>query len=301
MDEGQLVMPMRSSNTRPSGKSDGSMGYMRGRILYLLDKCCDGHGHNANRVPSDPLLQDSRPFALWDTSHNEQKWIVHQQQTRRHVADRPLIPKKEDKYGNSMTEMDAFGRAAVYGNEPPPPKHGQFYYSSKQKFAGYRVSPQFETRGSSAAAEESGTRSQPIRDNFVSPHDTHSKVREFQGSLGAMHSLYDFAEQCLEGRVVLPLWVPQSGSPSPATRNAQLDKKQNDASLKYRADVRQSSATLPDAGGKPPGANSDSEKSSDAHVSTAVPPTTNTKTNGLATLVPMPKRRRRGRREAGAA
>ena len=49
---------------------DGSMGYLRGRILYVLDSCCNSHGHNETKVSSDPLLMEGvRPFALWDTSN----------------------------------------------------------------------------------------------------------------------------------------------------------------------------------------------------------------------------------------
>lgn len=123
-EEGQLLFHVDANRKNNSmvgnAKSDGSMGYMRGRILYVLDVACSSHGHNKSSVPSEPLLKEGlRPFALFDTSVSEQNWIAYQQQSNHYKPAHPQLPKKQDKYGNSHTEMDPWGRAAIFGNQPP--------------------------------------------------------------------------------------------------------------------------------------------------------------------------------------
>jgi len=185
---------------------DGSMGYLRGRILYVLDSCCSSHGHNETRVSSEPLLMEGvRPFALWDTSNSEQNWVLNQQHKSTTYVNRV------DKYGNSFTEMDSFGRSAIFGNRPPKPTQGQFRYSSKQLHYGYRVSSEF---GSSISASENPSRS-PHRDNFDIFQDSESYLKQFEGSLAAMHALYEFVGVHLKGKITLPSWV----SVSPETNN----------------------------------------------------------------------------------
>lgn len=182
---------------------DGSMGYLRGRILYLLDSCCSSHGHNETKVSSEPFLKEGvRPFALWDTSNSEQEWVLSQQ----HKSTLSNA-NRVDKYGNSFTETDAFGRSAIFGNHPPKPTQGQFRYSSKQLHYGYRVSCEF---GSSNAASVKPPPSATHRDNFDSFQDSESYLKQFEGSLAAMHALYEFATVHLNGRITLPSWVSTS-------------------------------------------------------------------------------------------
>jgi hypothetical protein len=187
---------------------DGSKGYLRGRILYVLDSCCSSHGHNETRVSSEPLLMEGvRPFALWDTSNSEQNWVLNQQHKRTST-----FVNRVDKYGNSFTETDSWGRSAIFGNRPPKPTQGQFRYSSKQLHYGYRVSSEF---GSSNGASEKPSRT-PHRDNFDSFQDSESYLKQFEGSLAAMHALYEFAGVHLNGKITLPSWV----STSPETNDS---------------------------------------------------------------------------------
>jgi len=191
---------------------DGSMGYLRGRILYVLDSCCNSHGHNETKVSSDPLLMEGvRPFALWDTSNSELNWVKHQH--RNNDDNSWSVMNRSDKFGNSFTEMDAWGRSAIFGNKPPlqHQRKGCFRYSSKELHYGYRVSSEF---GSSKAA--SGNYYRPHhQDDFDTFQNSESYLKQFEGSLAAMHALYEFADSHLQGRITLPSWV----TTTPETNN----------------------------------------------------------------------------------
>ena len=192
----------RQADTVQKHAADGSMGYLRGRILYVLDCCCDSNGHNESKVSPEPLLMEGlRPFALWDTSDSEHEWVLNQ----KHQAT-PSTANRVDKYGNSFTETDSWGRSAIYGNRPPKPTQGQFRYSSKQLHYGYRVSSEFGS--SSSSAVETPSRS-PLQDNFDSFQDNESYLKQFEGSLAAIHALYEFAGTHLNGRITLPSWVSE--------------------------------------------------------------------------------------------
>jgi len=218
-EEDQLLLSLEDDGRRSSSSNigqagtvhehgDGSMGYLRGRILYVLDSCCNSHGHNETKVSSEPLLMEgARPFALWDTSNSEQDWVLDPQH-----KSTPSSTNRVDKYGNSFTETDSWGRSAIFGNNPPKPTQGQFRYSSKQLHYGYRVSCEF---GSSKAASEKLPSRAPHRDNFDSFQDSESYLKQFEGSLAAMHALYEFAGVHLKGTITLPSWV----STSPETNN----------------------------------------------------------------------------------
>lgn len=220
-EEDQLMLSLEddgrssSSNIAPADNTvpehgDGSMGYLRGRILHVLDSCCSSHGHNKTKVSSEPLLMEGvRPFALWDTSYTEQEWVLNPQQ---HNSAFTSYMNRVDKYGNSFTETDAFGRSAVFGNRPPKPTQGQFRYSSKQLHHGYRVSSEF---GSLKTASSEKPSRRLHRDNFDSFQDSESYLKQFEGSLAAMHALYEFAGVHLPGRITLPSWI----STSPETNN----------------------------------------------------------------------------------
>jgi hypothetical protein len=56
------------------------------------------------------------------------------------------------------------------------------------------------------------TRSIKKVDNFDSLHDNDlaGMLSRFQGSLSAMHALYDFADENLQGRIALPSWASSS-------------------------------------------------------------------------------------------
>jgi hypothetical protein len=314
VEEGQLLSPtierIRGGGGVKSSQphSDGSMGYMRGRILYLLDKCIASHGHNENSVHSEPLLiEGSRPFALWDTSHHERDWITyHQQQSKLNNPAGPLIPKKMDKYGNSLTEMDLFGRAAIFGNQPPLPQQGKHYYSSKQRYYGYSVSSQFEP--GRTADDENGARSSPLlrNENFDSPYDNEGRMNQFQGSLSAMHALYDFTKENLQGRIALPpLWGSTSASASSNRRKEQGGGFDEGLFDTKKRSIRSglSDATLTAASEKPTAdanVNHDDNNNNDSQVSDTSPHVHNKVHNGLATLVQMPKARRRGKQAEAA-
>eukprot|EP00571_Detonula_confervacea_P008371 CAMPEP_0172327588 /NCGR_PEP_ID=MMETSP1058-20130122/59909_1 /TAXON_ID=83371 /ORGANISM="Detonula confervacea, Strain CCMP 353" /LENGTH=443 /DNA_ID=CAMNT_0013044669 /DNA_START=490 /DNA_END=1821 /DNA_ORIENTATION=+ len=312
-EEGQLLFPVDANRRNRGGvrnaKSDGSMGYMRGRILYVLDACCSSHGHNKSNVPSEPLLMAGlRPFALCDTSVSEQNWISYQQQNNHIKPVHPRLPKRQDKYGNSHTEMDLWGRAAIFGNQPPQPKEGKFYHSSKQQYFGYRVSSQF---GLGSSADGKGARNlQSRNENFDSLHDNESRMNQFQGSLSAMHALHDFVKENLQGRITLPLWASAATSASSNTRKEQLfdegslEENYNGGDLGYQTNSRRSSRPVIDAASassaskKPTTVDVRNGKSSNLRVGTSSHAESNKKPNGLASLVQIPKRkaRRRGKR-----
>lgn len=326
VEESPLLFPMDASSDRNhmgaigggrNSKSDGSQGYMRGRILYLLDKCCTSHGHDQEHVPSEPLLMEgSRPFALWDTSRNEQNWITYHQQNNRHIKHaQPLIPKEQDKFGNSLMEMDLWGRAAIFGNQPPEPIHGKFYYSSKQKFVGYRVSNQFGVEGDSSTDDgRGGARTSQMRnENFDSLHDNESRrMSQFEGSLSAMHALYDFAVENLQGRITLPLWASRSNHSAPTNRSSREqsfddglfnDRLHDEEVLGYRAKIDRVEDTSKLFVSSPaPNKTTISGTDEDSNIDKTNKhhhPALSKKPNGLATLVKMPTRkRRRGKRES---
>lgn len=315
VEEGHLLFSTHTNTRNGSrvgvgnGKSDGSMGYMRGRILYALDKCLTNHGHNQKNVHSEPLIvEGSRPFALWDTSRNERNWITYKQQNKHSKAIRPLIPKREDKFGNPLTEMDPWGRAAIFGNQPPQPMHGKFYYSSKQQYSGYDVSSQFEV-GSSVDGGK-GARNPRLRnENFDSLHDNESRMGQFQGSLSAMHALHDFAQEHLQGRIALPLWASTAASVPSTPRTDQsgddslFNERPNDEALGYRANAPRSRHDLSDITSKPT-ISKESTRTNEGdggitrnnlRVDAASSPTPK-KPNGLASLVQMPKPKRKARK-----
>ena len=289
--EDQLLLPNIDTNDRDGGsKSDGSMGYMRGRILYMLDACCTSHGHaQTNNKLSEPLLvEGSRPFALWDTSASEQEWIRYEQENSNQATNmHPQIPRKQDKYGNSLTEMDLWGRAAIFGNQPPQPTHGKFRYSSKQIYSGYKVSTQF---GFVAAENRPKNEQLQNENNFDSLDENGPRMRQqFQGSLSAMHALFDFVTDNVEGRIVLPSWVASS-SRKARSRPEEISNGHKDESILAQIGGGLRSG-LPDHDASEI---VDGNKSN-LHIAKASPQMTNKKPNGLASLVQMPKRKARRR------
>ncbi|KAL7542847.1 hypothetical protein ACHAXR_012945 [Thalassiosira sp. AJA248-18] len=311
VEEDESLFPAEPNRRNGGGagvrnaKSDGSMGYMRGRILYLLDKCCTSHGHDKEHVSSEPLLMEgSRPFVLWDTSRSEQNWISYQQRNKHSKHARPMIPKRQDKYGNSLTEMDPWGRAAVFGNQPPEPMHGRFYYSSKQQYFGYRVSSQFGVAGEGRGAPSAHLRNE----NFDSLHDNESRMSQFQGSLSALHALYDFAKENLQGRITLPLWTSRSPSASSGdTGREQDDKLFGDGNLGYRnrLDLTEDTSAFLTSSPTPKKSTlvdtSNGNSKNNIRVGTTNSAIPNKKPNGLATLAQMPTRkRRRGKGKVGS-
>ncbi len=215
---------------RNNSKPDGSMGYMRGRILYVLDKCTPYHGRaKTNARSSGPLLSETtRPFALFDTSLTEQHWIVRDQEwastygpsIRYNCMHSPIPTGRVDKYGNSSTESDLWGRCPVFGNQPPRPQHGKYYYSSREKYSGYHVTSHFSVTGKvdgdGGDGEKGGNKSRLVRngDNVDSLHDNDLSrmLNHFQGSLSAMQALYDFANEYAQGRTALPSWASSSSA-----------------------------------------------------------------------------------------
>jgi len=278
-EEDQLLLSLENSSSTNSAQSDtvhehgdGSMGYLRGRILFVLDSCCNSHGHNETKVSSEPLLKEGvRPFALWDTSNSEQEWVLGQQRNSKTSST-----KRVDKYGNSFTETDSWGRSAIFGNRPPKPTQGQFRYSSKQLHYGYRVSCEF---GSSNADSIQPPTHAPHRDNFDSFQESESYLKQFEGSLAAMHALYEFAGVHLNGRITLPSWV--STSPENNSQNQQPSTMaENDLSSKdgYHRSTRIACSST-----------NNSQQAGVSKIDSSTPP----RTRPLVALAKMPVRRRR--------
>ena len=230
--EDHLTMSLEERLLRGSGTptqrpkmSDGCQGYLRGRILYLLDKCCTSHGHNKNKISYEPLLvEGDRPFALLDTSIAEQNFTIYHQQSKYSKPQAPRLPKVQDTYGNSFMEADHFGRVPIFGNQPPPPKQGKHYYSSRERYYGYRVSTHFGTDGDSsptAVGIDRRPNNEPI-------------VAIMEGSLAAMHTLYEFADKYLDGVINLPRWATaaprQAGRVESNRYGSQAGQELNDSS-----------------------------------------------------------------------
>jgi len=288
VEEGDLLLPnIQENNIAGNTKklADGSMGYMRGRILYVLDKCCTSHGHAKTNNTLEPLLiEGNRPFALWDTSISESNWISYEQEFRNSTKSKnkqPRIPKRQDKYGNSLTEMDLFGRAAIFGSQPPDPQQGKHRFSSKQQYSGYRVSTQF----GSVAKNEMSKSQQSLNENFDS-FDIESRMNQFQGSLSAMHSLYDFVTEHLQGRVILPTWASSSSVSSGRAKSQVLNgglfaekNKNTTIASQSKEESRKTEAAL-------------GKTASSTIIAKKQP-------NGLASLVQIPKRKGRRREKRG--
>jgi hypothetical protein len=243
-EEGNLVFSTTTAknNRRSIGvknMNDGSNGYMRGRILYLLDKCCTRHGHAHTSIHMEPLLvEGSRPFTLFDTSVSERDWIVCEQPTYSHSRQKDTIMiKSRDKYGNSITGMDLWGRSPIFGNQPPQPQQGKFYYSSMETTnSAYMVSSRFELGIECGNDGSELKQSQHCNSNFDGLREnTVSRVQQFRGSLSAMHTLCDFAKEHLKGRIVLPVWASTSYSTSSNTRS---EAPQNDSSLMHGSESK---------------------------------------------------------------
>ncbi len=238
-EEGKLVFSTTTArNTRKinglKNMNDGSNGYMRGRILYLLDKCCTRHGHAHTNIHMQPLLvEGSRPFTLFDTSVSERDWIVCEPPTCNHSRQKDtLTVKSRDKHGNYITEMDIWGRSPIFGNQPPQPQQGKFYYSSTETAnSGYMVSSRFELGIECGIDDSESKQSQRCNPNFDGlREDIASRVQQFRGSLSAMHTLCDFAKEHLQGRIVLPVWASTSYS---ASSNTITEAPQNESGLMH--------------------------------------------------------------------
>ena len=240
----------------------GTLGYQRGKILYVLDKCCGAFGHNSS---SSLLMEGSRPFALWDTS-DDCEWITLS--SRLDPSQQCEVPHSSktkdrlDKYGNSIAEMDQWGRAPIFGMPPDYRNHTH--------------SKQAKPTGSSSFSE-------PHFDQF---HDAETKIDQLKGSFAAMLTLRDFANTHLEGKVALPSWVKLHEESS-------ANVAESDASLQIDSEVhvgyRKEQEVRPS---KKSSIKSDpvpqlSEESASQKKETQ---------SKLATLVQMPRKGRRGRK-----
>lgn len=165
----------------------GTLGYQRGKILYVLDKCCGVYGHNAS-TSSTLLLEGTRPFALWDTSDDQELITLSSRHDPSQQCEVPHSTSKSserlDKFGNSIAEMDQWGRAPIFGMPPD--------YTWKHNQPSHRT------------IQPTGSFSEPQFDQF---HDAEAKIDQLKGSFPAMLTLRDFAKTHLEGRVALPAWV----------------------------------------------------------------------------------------------
>lgn len=166
-----------------------TLGYQRGKILYVLDKCCGVYGHNAS-TSSTLLMENSRPFALWDTSDDHELITLSSRLDPTQSCEVPHSTFRNtdrlDKYGNSIAEMDQWGRAPIFGMPPD--------YTWKHHAQNNRT--QVPSSGLLS--------SEPQFDQF---HDAEAKIDQLKGSFAAMLTLRDFARIHLGGRVALPAWV----------------------------------------------------------------------------------------------
>ena len=232
-EEGKLLFSSTTASTRNIGRgaglkiiTDGSMGYMRGRILYLLDKCCTRHGHGHTNVHMEPLLMEgSRPFTLFDTSVSEMNWIIREQprtdsRNSRQNDMQQTYNKGRDKYGNSVMEMDLWGRCPTFGNHPPQPQQGKYYYSSMETNSGYSVSRQFIlgiNDGIESGAKPSSHRRHNGNNFDGLPTENESRGKQFHESLAAMHTLCGFVKEHLpKSRIVLPVWASTTYAATPS-------------------------------------------------------------------------------------
>lgn len=167
-----------------------SLGYQRGRILYVLDKCCGTLSHHPSTF-SPFLIEGSRPFALWDTSENEELMTLSSRLDRTpqcevHLST-PTNIDRLDKYGNSISVVDEWGRAPIFGMPQQ--------YPLKFKAVKPTLAPLSSDPGESGVS------------NFDSFHDSEEKITQLKGSFLAMLALRNFASTHLNGRVALPSWL----------------------------------------------------------------------------------------------
>lgn len=244
----------------------GTLGYQRGKILYVLDKCCGVYGHNAS-TSSTLLLEGSRPFALWDTSDDQELITLSSRLDPSQQCEVPHSTSKSnerlDKFGNSIAEMDQWGRAPIFGMPPDYTwKHKQTYQE---------------------AIQPSGSFSEPQFDQF---HDAEAKMDQLKGSFPAMLTLRDFANTHLEGRVALPAWVKLHEHSTDSEVKPDVDPKATEVHVGYRKPdwMLEKEATA---------------AKSDVATKSEVPKYPEHDSKGkLATLVQMPRKRRRNREQS---
>ena len=183
----RLVMAYKTKQHCP----EGTLGYRRGRILYVLDKCCGGFGHAHTSTPL--LMEGSRPFALWDTTEDEDLVKLSSRLDPSHQIEvhhsSNKYTERLDKYGNAISVVDYWGRAPIFGMPPDP--------SWKLKTA--KQPSATAQKDSPAVLEQFG--------GFDTYHDAEEKIGQLKQSFQAMLVLRDFATTYLNGRVVLPSWV----------------------------------------------------------------------------------------------
>lgn len=327
IEEGRLLLPGRTNamlNVNCGGsqlEDEGTMGYRRGRIMYLLEKCCTRHSRRA-ALPS-LLMEGIRPFALWDTTNTEDLWSL----SSKNNVHLQTPMERVDKYGNSLTEMDAWGRAAIFGmppkdllsrfqerNDNPQLQHqGKFYYSSKHRFTGSegRENAMMERKKTMTIQSHHSQ-------SFDSLHDAETKISQLQGSLPAMHALGEFATVHLGGRIVLPSWAPTRNitmqgarvTENSGTTEYELfgdryndDDCRKEIPLGYRRSAWSRRVKGNESDTNTTNATETKSLDKTSHSSTDVGDSTSTEENPprMATLVNIPKKRRRGNRSKAVA
>eukprot|EP00804_Cyclotella_cryptica_P030057 CCRYP_016960-RB/>CCRYP_016960-RB protein AED:0.10 eAED:0.10 QI:289/1/1/1/0.5/0.33/3/361/442 len=251
-----------------------SLGYQRGRILYVLDKCCGVLGHNVS-TSSSFLMEGSRPFALWDTSENEEVLTLSSrldstQQCELHLSTSSNTDRL-DRYGNSISAIDQWGRAPIFGMPPE--------YSLKRKAVKPSLPPALSDLGQSGVSK------------FDSFHDSEEKINQLKGSFPAMLALREFATTHLNGRVALPSWLKlhEDKTSLPMLEDVSLTTS-SEVSIGYRRAVTRRSEE--DEYAKPDLVNqSKTSNMKKCHVNKE-------SQERLSTLVQMPTKHRRRRSEA---
>ncbi|KAL3775554.1 hypothetical protein ACHAW5_001573 [Stephanodiscus triporus] len=119
----------------------------------------------------------------------------------------PLIPtRNKDKYGNSLSMGSCWVVVGIWQSAPAPSR--KYYYSSREKYSGYRVSSNFLELGS----RNGNGGKMRNDDNFDSLHDNDLSrmLNQFQGSLSAHAYLHDFTNEKFARRIALPSWASSS-------------------------------------------------------------------------------------------
>ena len=109
-------------------------------------------------------------------------------------------------------------RGPIFGNQPPPPKQGKHYYSSRERYYGYRISTHFGMGDGDSSPTQTAAGIGRVPNGA-------SIVAQMKGSLAAMHTLYEFADKYLEGGINLPQWA--TASPRRTKERGQVGRDEN--------------------------------------------------------------------------
>ena len=126
-------------------------------------------------------------------------------------------------------EMDLWGRCPTFGNHPPQPQQGKYYYSSMETNSGYSVSRQFIlgiNDGIESGAKPSSHRRRNGNNFDGLPTENESRGKQFHESLAAMHTLCGFVKEHLpKSRIVLPVWASTTYAATPSNTTIPTERE----------------------------------------------------------------------------